>query len=248
MARYAEEDTREAVRSSRSYSEALRKLGLRPVGNNHRQFRKWVDEIWQIPTGHFDPHAAAIEGLKRNAARRAVPLPEILVEGSTYKRDRLKKRLIAEGLKQNRCEMCGQDENWRGRHMALIIDHINGVRDDNRLENLQIVCPNCAATLETDCGRARQGEPPLRNCKRCGVLYRAWSHKQKYCSRECGTKRTLLATDFGREFPERRKVDRPPREQLLEEIEATSYVAVGRRYGVSDNAIRKWLRQYERER
>lgn len=44
-----------------------------------------------------------------------------------------------------------------------------------------------------------------------------------------------------------RKVDRPPYEQLLEEIEATSYLAVGRKYGVSDNAVRKWVRAYERQ-
>ena len=48
--------------------------------------------------------------------------------------------------------------------------------------------------------------------------------------------------------PESRKADRPPYEQLLEEIEATSYVAVGRKYGVSDNAVRKWVRFYERQR
>jgi transposase-like protein len=48
-------------------------------------------------------------------------------------------------------------------------------------------------------------------------------------------------------FPEARKVSRPLYEQLLEEIEATSYVAVGRKYGVSDNAVRKWVRFYERQ-
>jgi hypothetical protein len=48
--------------------------------------------------------------------------------------------------------------------------------------------------------------------------------------------------------PQSRKVERPPYEQLLEEIEATSYLAVGRKYGVSDNAVRKWIRWYERQR
>jgi len=45
-----------------------------------------------------------------------------------------------------------------------------------------------------------------------------------------------------------RTVDRPPYTHLIREIEALGYVGTGRRYGVSDNAIRKWLRQYERER
>jgi hypothetical protein len=52
----------------------------------------------------------------------------------------------------------------------------------------------------------------------------------------------------GRPNPSGRKVERPPHEQLLEEIEATSYLAVGRKYGVSDNAVRKWVRWYERQR
>jgi transposase-like protein len=51
----------------------------------------------------------------------------------------------------------------------------------------------------------------------------------------------------GRPTPDRRKVTRPPYEQLLEEIEAVGYLAVGRKYGVSDNAVRKWVRFYERQ-
>ena len=130
--------------------------------------------------------------------------------------------------------------------MSMILDHVNGVRNDNRLENLQIVCPNCAATLETHCGRAKTGPPPLRNCRRCGEMFRAKSRKQRYCSRACGM-RWNRGRQRGVAKPEYRKVERPPREKLLAEIEATSYCAVGRKYGVSDNAVRKWVRFYERE-
>jgi hypothetical protein len=77
----------------------------------------------------------------------------VLVERSSYPRKDVKRRLFAEGLKEPRCELCGQGEIWRGRPMAMILDHINGVRDDHRLQNLRIVCPNCAATLDTHCGR-----------------------------------------------------------------------------------------------
>jgi hypothetical protein len=113
---------------------------------------------------------------------------------------------------------------------------------------LRIVCPNCAATLDTHCGRGAASVPPLRNCLRCGALFRARHREQKFCSRPCGIRRTRgVGTTEGIPRPETRKVSRPPYEQLLEEIEATSYLAVGRKYGVSDNAVRKWIKWYERE-
>jgi len=176
-----------------------------------------------------------------------MPLSEVLVPNSTYSRGYLKQRLFAEGLKDRRCEMCGQDENWRGRLMSLVLDHINGVPDDNRLENLRIVCPNCAATLDTHCGRKNRKEPEIRACKRCGKEFQAKYRDHRYCSYPCGTRwdRSRLR---GRPKHEYRRAKRPPYEQLLAEIEATSYCAVGRKYGVSDNAVRKWVRFYERER
>jgi len=124
--------------------------------------------------------------------------------------------------------------------MALILDHINGVPDDNRLSNLRIVCPNCAATFDTHCGRHNRVLPAVLECSRCGAGFVPQYSGQRHCSRRCGTRhanrRRLLAS---------RRVERPPLTQLLAEIEATSFVAVGRRYGVSGNAIRKWVRAYE---
>src|SRR5215211_3260122 len=119
MPRYVEEEACQAIASSRSFSEALRKLGMRPAGGNHRLFKEWV-ERWEISTAHFDAGASA----RRAPSRAPTPLEEVLVEGSTYSRNNLKQRLFLEGLKERRCEMCGQDENWRGRTMSLILDHI----------------------------------------------------------------------------------------------------------------------------
>jgi len=145
---YSEEQAREAISTSNSWAGSLRKLGLCSTGGAWRVLKKYA-QLWEISTDHFDP-ARAREMNFRTTKR---PLEELLVEDSTCSRQNLKRRLFQEGLKEPRCELCGQDENWRGRRMAMIIDHINGVRNDNRIENLQIVCPNCAATLDTHCGR-----------------------------------------------------------------------------------------------
>ena len=244
MPRYSEAEARAAIAESQSYSEALRKLGMRVAGGNFKLFRKWVDEVWQIPTDHFDEKAARVA--RRLERFPAKPLEEVLVEHSSYNRATLKKRLYAAGLKRPECEMCGQDELWRGRRMAMIIDHVNGIPDDNRLENLRIVCPNCAATLDTHCGRKNVYGPSERECLGCGETFFAERPSTAFCSQKClGTMHR--DQQFGIAKPERRVVERPPFAQLLEELKATNYSAVGRKYGVSDNAIRKWVRQYRRE-
>ena len=229
--RYSEAELRAVVPRATNLTEVLRHFGLRPAGGNHRLLRRWLD-TWGISTEHFigTPHGPP--------RREPIALEEVLVLGSTYQRSQIKQRLYDTGLKQRRCELCGQGEEWRGRRMSLILDHINGIADDNRLENLRIVCPNCAATLETHCGRAnRRGRPP-KDCLHCGASFTPKFREQRYCSRTCGAR-------YDREA--RRRVVRPPYEQLLAEVAATSWCAVGRKYGVSDNAVRKWVRAYERE-
>jgi hypothetical protein len=239
--RFTELELRAAIAKSKSWTQVLREIGYCPSGGNPATVKKYA-KLWNISSDHFDPYAGVMDRVRRPAK----PLSEILVEGSTFSRSNLKLRLYTEGVKVPVCELCGQDEMWREQRMGLILDHMNGIRNDNRIENLRIVCPNCAATLDTHCGRAIDTPPPLRNCERCGAMFRAKHRTQRFCSRDCGMRGG--GRKRGIPCPETRKVERPPYEQLMAEIEATSYVAVGRRYGVSDNAVRKWVRFYERGR
>src|SRR5688500_5773021 len=124
MPRYTEQQARDAVATSECYSEALRKLGLKAHGGNHRVFRRWVDDVWKIPTDHFDAHRVRARLLA--ASNRTIPIEEVLVENSPYSRTALKKRLYELGLKHPICELCGQGEIWKGKRMSLILDHING--------------------------------------------------------------------------------------------------------------------------
>jgi transposase-like protein len=248
--RFTEEQLREAVAGSLSVAEALRRLGYCHTGGNPQTLKKYVG-IWGISTDHFDPEAGRRRALEING-RSAIPLEQVLVEGSSYHRGHLKERLFEAGLKDRRCELCGQGDTWRGRPMSLVLDHINGVSTDNRLENLRLVCPNCAATLETHCGRKNTLRRVERKCARCGTPFSVKYPRQRYCSRRCGTRwdRTQTSRRGAMGVPRfrARKAERPPREQLLREINEIGYLAVGRKYGVSDTAIRKWVRQYERER
>ena len=240
--RYTEAEARGAIAESMSWAEALRRLGYCQTGANHEMLKKRAAE-WGISTAHFDPYASS-RGLRPKR-----PLEEILVEGSTYSRSSLKRRLYDAGLKKPVCELCDQGETWRGRRMGLILDHINGTRDDNRLENLRIICPNCAATLDTHCGRKLHRVPRERRCKQCRRVFRPRYATHRYCSSACfhASQRDAGRRLAGVPKMGSRRVERPPYGQLMREITTTSFSAVGRKYGVSDNAIRKWVRQYERE-
>lgn len=234
---FSESDLRAAVAESLTWAGTLRLLGYESKGANYRTLKRWV-RAWGISTDHFDPNVSR----RLASAARTKPLEQVMVENSTYPRGQLKRRLFDAGLKQRACEMCGQGEEWNGRHMALVLDHINGVSNDHRLENLRVVCANCAATLDTHCGR---NLPRERICPGCGQLFAPSTMRHRYCTQECwGT--VYSERKLGVPQPHLRKVERPSYEQLMKDLRTMSFCAIGRKYGVSDNAVRKWIRWYER--
>ncbi|MEA2450350.1 MAG: hypothetical protein QOG63_2282 [Thermoleophilaceae bacterium] len=232
---YTKEQALEAVAQAHSYSETLRLLGLRDAGGNHRTLKAALAR-WGVATDHFDPNA----GRRRGSRSRAVPLDDILVEQSSFARSHLKERLYQAGVKKPECELCAQGPIWRGQEMSLVLDHVNGVATDNRIENLRIVCPNCAATLDTHCGRNLDARA-ARACAGCEGRFRPRDPRQRYCSVRCARR---SSAGLGR--PQARKVVRPDHSRLLHDVAKLGFRGTGRRYGVSDNAVRKWLRFYER--
>jgi len=85
------------------------------------------------------------------------PLSEILVENSTYSnRTALKRKLLINGLLENVCYVCKSPPMWRDKPLVLRLDHISGVSNDNRIENLRLVCPNCDSQSDTFCRGAKR--------------------------------------------------------------------------------------------
>lgn len=207
----------EAVKTSENYSEVCKALSLCSGGNNIKTIKKYIEKL-NLSICHFLSKAEFAR--RKGIPKHKMPLEQILVEKSSYSRGHLKDRLYDEGFKKRKCELCGQGEVWQNKKMSLILDHINGVRNDNRLENLRIVCPNCNATLPTHCGKVRLDAEETK-------------------------KKKAQANRLNRK--NKRKVQRPTFEVLRKEISESNYSAVGRKYGVSDNAIRKWVRFYEKQ-
>ena len=150
------ENLKNTITQSRTYSEVLKRLGIRAAGGNFDTLKKYIKK-YEIDITHFEAYKVRNEKLsefRKNFVKKDIQ--DYLVEGSDYNRGHLKERLYSEKIKERKCEICGQGEEWNGKKMSLILDHINGIWNDNRIENLRIVCPNCNATLETHCGKQKK--------------------------------------------------------------------------------------------
>lgn len=152
----------EAVANSRSFRQVLGALNLREAGGNYTQIKKYIGE-YGLNMDHFTGRLWS-KGLK-GIGKPHIQLKDILVESSTYQSYKLKNRLFKEGLKSPYCEECGWAQFSEDGRLPLELDHINGRREDNRLENLRILCPNCHSLKPTHrgCNPNRRNKPGWRN-------------------------------------------------------------------------------------
>lgn len=139
-----------AVNNSFSYRQVLIKLNLREAGGNYTQIKKYIKE-YNLDIDHFKGRTWN-KGL-RGIGKPKIPIEKILVKNSYFQSFKLKKRLFATKLKPQYCEKCGWAEKTKNGYLPLELDHINGDRHDNRLENLRILCPNCHSLTENHRGR-----------------------------------------------------------------------------------------------
>lgn len=88
-------------------------------------------------------------GLTAYNKNRKIPMDQILVSNSTYARHNLKRRLIEENLLHYKCNCCSNEGIHNDKPLVLQLDHINGINNDHRLENLRFLCPNCHTQQDT---------------------------------------------------------------------------------------------------
>lgn len=146
--RWTDEELRSAVGKEYSLAGVLRRLGLVAAGGNYQQVRRAITTLG-LDASHFRRRA-----WNRGArlARSTIPLRDMLVANRPTRSHTLKLRLIREGLKPAHCELCGWAQRSADGRIPLELDHINGDRDDNRIENLRVVCPNCHSLQPTHRG------------------------------------------------------------------------------------------------
>ena len=213
------EELQKLVYSSTSLTDIIRKQGKAVSGTSIKLLKQSLDAY------NIDYHF-----LTEKSAKKLIPIDEILVENSIYQSSKLLKRLIKEGLKKNKCEnpKCPcKDGYWLNTPITYQLHHINGNHYDNRLENLQVLCPNCHSQTNNWGNKCIKIK---KYCKDCGTEI---SSRATYC-KKCAPKHNIQS----------KVTNKPNREELEKLILNNSFVKIGQMYGVSDNSIRKWCVKY----
>jgi len=139
-----------AVKDSTNYRQVILKLGLKPAGGNYDQVKKYISEL-KLDAKHFNGKGWS-KG-KKGIGKPRIALRDILKRGTYFQSYKLKKRLFKAGVRYKWCEECGWEKRTVDGYLPLELDHINGDKYDNRLENLRILCPNCHSLKPTHRGR-----------------------------------------------------------------------------------------------
>lgn len=225
MDNYSKDELSYIINSATSMREVLDKLGYKtPNGRNHIVVKKRIDKFG-ISCEHF-----------RKVSKSKRTKENVFCNNSTASQATLR-RWYSKISDDNLCEICGQTKIWNGKNLTMILDHIDGDNHNNQFFNLRWVCPNCNSQLPTFAGRnliGRNDYTPMSYRKKM----------KKICPicniNEIGIKSKMCTECWNKE----KSRNIPPKDELEELIYKKSFVEIGKKYGVSDNAIRKWCKKY----
>lgn len=150
---YTINDVKEAVRNAECFTDVLRYLTLSEVGGNFQTIKRIIKNQ-NIDISHFLKNP-------NNRKRKQVIIDEVLVENSKIPRNSLRRLILRENVIPYICDICENKGMWQNKHMTLDLDHKNGIRNDNRPNNLRFLCPNCHSQTATYRGKNNTATLPL---------------------------------------------------------------------------------------
>lgn len=218
---YSDEEFSQIVSNSCSWRDLTRNLGYNcNSGDLKSVIQKRVEEL-NLDISHFKiVGKSCIERTPEN----------IFIENSTANQSTLRRWYKKGEYSKYVCSICGQLPYWNNQSLTLVLDHINGNNQDDRLENLRWVCPNCNIQLPTT-NRRKNVNNKKYYCIDCGK--EVSSPLSKRCS-ACDGKNKRIPLD---QMP-------VTREELKSLIRNTPFTEIGRSFGLTDAAIRKWCDKF----
>ncbi|MFD5483735.1 HNH endonuclease signature motif containing protein [Streptomyces hawaiiensis] len=145
---FPREDITRAVAESHSLAGVMRMLGLSPLSGSGRVKVKRSIEFYGLSTAHFTGQGH-FRGAPSPHRRSATQILVRLAPGAPRTRTVLLRRALDDLGVPHVCNECGTGEKWQGRRLVLELDHVNGDRLDNRIENLRYLCPSCHSQTKT---------------------------------------------------------------------------------------------------
>ena len=216
------------VKKSKTYTEILNFLNYNPRGGAFKLLKQRI-KIENVDDKHILPVGKAIKYAQLSNEKSD---DEIFCENSLYKNGKgIKQRLFRKGIEE-KCAICGIKALWNGLDLVLQLDHINGISNDNRIENLRILCPNCHSQTETFCGKKKSKNKNVKGKS----IYKGKTFTKKQIA--------YFEHLTGKELFYKRKVERPSKDTLKDMLWKMPTIKIAEMFNVSDKSVEKWAKNY----
>ena len=235
---YSDEDFINIVKNSYSMREISKKIGYSAIsGDSLMKIRERID-LLNISCEHFN---------KNNKRLNKRTFENVFCQNSNATQQVLRRWYFNGKYSEYECSICGQKPFWNGKQLTLTLDHINGVNNDNELKNLRWICPNCDRQLPTFGSKNRKILKKHYYCSDCGCEISRTSKRCVLCQRKRISKNEIVNKNskyIKDKTNEKHLIPPVERELLKNMIRSLPFLQIGKKYGVTDNAIRKWCKKY----
>lgn len=136
------------VAKHQTYTDIIKDLGLQVKSGNFQTLLKYI-KIYNINISHLNGKEIAYNKLKLANKKKLLSNENYFIKDVFRNNHTTKKRILTSKLKKYECAECNHPPTWNGKELILQLDHIDGDRFNNLLENLRFLCPNCHSQTET---------------------------------------------------------------------------------------------------